>query len=156
MLREKSGGCHFLMASSIFAERTPAEVQTVLGSCVSVCLFDTRNCFGGMNHYMLPLWNGEGLATAKYGNIAIDKLLDRLISLGSDKKDLFAKVFGGAETLGDNAIYGIGKRNVLIAEDQLAAHGIPILASNVGGKVGRQIVFDTSTGLVYMKFIKEK
>ncbi|MBN1596957.1 MAG: hypothetical protein JW894_01580 [Bacteroidales bacterium] len=46
---------------------------------------------------MLPFWNGSGLATPKYGNIAIEKLLKKLVSMGSRKDQIIAKVFGGSE-----------------------------------------------------------
>ena len=64
---------HYLYPSALFAERTPFLVDTILGSCVAVCLYDEHKKIGGINHYMLPLWNGDGLATPKFGNIAIEK-----------------------------------------------------------------------------------
>lgn len=146
---------HYLYAGSIQVSRKPIEIQTVLGSCVSVCLFDIRNNVGGMNHYMLPIWKGDGLATAKYGNIAIERLLQKMLTLGTEKKHIIAKVFGGADRLGDDAVYGIGKKNIQIAEDQLAAYNIPIVSSNIGGTVGRKVLFKTGSGLVYMKFVND-
>ena len=70
-------------------------MTTVLGSCVSICLWDAHARVGGINHYLLPLWNGEGLPTPKYGNIAIERLIDKVRGLGGGKK-LVAKVFGGS------------------------------------------------------------
>lgn len=144
---------HFLYASTLFADRKPTDIQTVLGSCVAVCLFDPRLNVGGINHYMLPLWEGDGLATVKYGNIAIEKLIERMSALGSEKKSLVAKIFGGADSLGDQGFYGIGKRNIVVAQDILAALHIPVIASNVGGTIGRKILFNTGTGQVLMKFV---
>ncbi|HEY0744748.1 MAG TPA: chemotaxis protein CheD [Chryseosolibacter sp.] len=106
-----------------------------------------------MNHFMLPLWDGEGLATVKYGNIAIEKLLERMVALGASEKTLVAKVFGGADQLGELGYFSIGKRNVLVANDTLTTLGIPVVASNAGGKVGRKILFNTQTGQVLMKFV---
>lgn len=146
---------HFLYASTLFAEKKPTEIQTVLGSCVSVCLYDPVLNVGGINHYMLPLWTGEGLATAKYGNIAIEKLLERMIELGCYRKSLIAKIFGGAEQLGDHGIYGIGKRNVVVAHETLSSLKIPVVASSVGGDIGRKIRFNTGTGQVLMKFVNQ-
>ena len=106
-----------------------------------------------MNHFMLPLWNGEGLATAKFGNIAIEKLLERMLVLGSNKKSLVAKVFGGADQLGEHGCFSIGKRNILLANDSLASLNVPVVASNVGGTVGRKVLFNSQTGQVLMKFV---
>src|SRR5258708_2971389 len=91
---------HYLLPSPIFSAREPYIVDTILGSCVAVCLYDVKLKFGGMNHYMLPLWNGEGLASPKYGNIANDKLFERMLRLGSSKQNLVAKVFGGSNQIG--------------------------------------------------------
>lgn len=146
---------HFLYASSLFAERTPTDIQTVLGSCVAVCLYDQVLHIGGMNHFMLPVWKGDGMPSAKYGNIAIEKLLQRMHNLGSVEKNIVAKVFGGADMLGDKSLYGIGKRNLQTAFDELAEKRIPVIASNVGGKVGRKVRFQSSTGIVYLKFVNE-
>ncbi|HEX2974864.1 MAG TPA: chemotaxis protein CheD, partial [Bacteroidales bacterium] len=57
---------HFLYPSTLFVSREPVIVNTILGSCVAVCLYDTLLKYGGINHYMLPLWNGQGLASPKF------------------------------------------------------------------------------------------
>jgi len=142
---------HYLYPSALFAERTPYLVDTVLGSCVAVCLFDDHKKIGGINHFMLPLWNGEGLATPKYGNIAIEKLIERMIQLGCKKENLKAKLFGGASQI--NSSMEIGLRNVEVAKELLSQHRIPIIAENVFGKVGRKLRYDTGTGQVMMKFL---
>ena len=70
----------------LFANITPTVVTTILGSCVSVCFSDPVMKMGGINHYMLPYWNGQGLASPKFGNIAIEKLLEKMISMGVIKE----------------------------------------------------------------------
>ena len=75
---EEGLGKHYLYPSALFAEKTPFMVDTVLGSCVAVCLFDNQLKIGGINHYMLPFWNGNGLASPKYGNIATEKLVEKM------------------------------------------------------------------------------
>jgi chemotaxis protein CheD len=89
---------HFLYPSALFASRERHKVSTILGSCVAVCLYDPIAQIGGINHFMLPFWNGQGLASPKYGNIAIERLVEKMISLGCKKNNLKAKVFGGGET----------------------------------------------------------
>ena len=103
---------YFLHPSNLFVSNTPYQITTVLGSCVAVCLFDPVNKIGGMNHYMLPLWNGEGLASPKYGSIAIEKLVNKMTEKGAVYKNMIAKVFGGAELFGTKInYYNIGERN---------------------------------------------
>jgi chemotaxis protein CheD len=142
---------HYLYPSALFAERTPYLVDTILGSCVAVCLYDDKTKIGGINHFMLPLWNGDGLATPKFGNVAIEKLIERMIQLGCKKENLKAKLFGGASQI--NSSMEIGLRNVEVAKDILAQHKIPVIAENVFGKVGRKIRYNTGTGQVMMKFL---
>jgi chemotaxis protein CheD len=148
---------HFLYPSTIFVDRTPHHIQTVLGSCVSICVYDTHNHFGGMNHYMVSLWKGNGLASPKYGNIAIESLIDKMITLGCAKKNLIAKVFGGAdvlENLSDH--FQIGVNNIAIAMDMLDQNKIPITAKSTGGKLGRKITFNSLTGEVLMRYIEKQ
>lgn len=140
---------HFLFPGTLFAAPEDHRISTVLGSCVAVCLWDSVARMGGINHYMLPLWNGEGLATPKYGNIAIKKLLARVLAMGCRQENLVAKVFGGANVMGTgNEVFMIGDRNVILAYQMLEEYGIPVAASDVGGRVGRKIVMHTATGIV--------
>ena len=128
------------------------EVTTVLGSCVSVCLWDKKQAIGGINHYLLPLWNGEGLPSPRYGNIAVRKLIDRMLALGCDRRTLRAKVFGGAALfININQLTNVGGRNILLAEDILAEEGIRVVNSDVGGVYGRKIIFNVLTGVVRVK-----
>jgi chemotaxis protein CheD len=144
---------HYLFPSAIFVDREPYRIDTILGSCVAVCLYDVKLKFGGMNHYMLPLWNGDGLASPKYGNIANDKLLQKMLNLGSWKQNIVAKVFGGANQFG---VVNVGERNIQMPREQLEMMGIRIVAESLGGKVGRKIRFDTYTGEVQMRYLISK
>ncbi|MCE3226859.1 MAG: cheD [Bacteroidetes bacterium] len=143
---------HYLYPSALFAEPEPYIIDTVLGSCVAVCLYDQKLRRGGINHYMLPFWNGEGLASPKFGNIAIEKLLERMIRQGSKKSDLVAKVFGGANQM--NATINIGARNIQIAEEMLAGLNIRIISKSMGGTVGRKMSFNSESGEILMRFLK--
>ncbi|MCQ2975687.1 MAG: chemotaxis protein CheD [Bacteroidales bacterium] len=146
---------HFLYPSTMFASVQPAEVTTILGSCVAVCLWDRYLGIGGINHYMLPTWNGMELASPKYGNIAIERLLERMEQLGAQKKNLVAKVFGGGEVISvTSSIMHIGERNILVAEQMLNELGIHIMSRSTGGNSGRKIIYNTHTGEVLQCFIK--
>ncbi|MEJ2184221.1 MAG: chemotaxis protein CheD [Nitrospirota bacterium] len=144
----------FLHAGMIFSSLKPHVVVTVLGSCVSVCLWDSGLRAGGINHYLVPFWNGEGLMSPRYGNVAIRKLISKMLSLGGKREALVAKVFGGASLMTESTLFTcVGERNIALALDVLAQEGIPIVKQDVGGKSGRRIVFDTQTGSVLMKRI---
>ena len=144
---------YYLFPSALFADKQPHLVDTILGSCVAVCLHDQKLKIGGINHFMLPLWNGDGLASPKYGNVAIEKLVENMFKMGATKNTLIAKIFGGANQM--MASISIGDRNIEVARSQLAEYGIKIVAESVGGNIGRKIRFDTSTGQVLMKFLSK-
>lgn len=145
----------FLHSGMLFVRRGEYKIVTVLGSCVSVCLWDPQMKMGGINHYLLPLWNGEGLPSPRYGNIAIAKLIKDMLLKGSKERNLKAKVFGGSSTANiTRGLLSVGKRNIILALDVLKDRGIPIISSDVGGTFGRKIIFNTETGIVLVKKIK--
>lgn len=149
-----NGGCKefYLHPGMVYVEQEPCEVTTVLGSCVSVCLWDSQLAIGGINHYLLPLWNGEGLPSLRYGNIAVRRLIDRVLMLGCERKNLRAKIFGGASMISaTNMLFNVGGRNIILAEDMLAEEKIKIIGRDVGGNLGRKIIFNTHTGVVRLK-----
>jgi chemotaxis protein CheD len=140
---------HFLFPGTIFADPLEYRISTVLGSCVAVCLWDKVARRGGMNHMLLPLWNGEGLATPKYGNIAMEKLLSKVLSIGCHREHLVAKIFGGANvTRTGLEVFMIGDRNITLALQMLDEFRIPVVAKDVGGRVGRKIIMNSETGVI--------
>jgi len=148
---------YYLYPANLFADRQPFKISTLLGSCVAVCLYDRKLQYGGMNHFMLPLWNGEGLASPKFGNVAVQQLITKMIQLGSYKKDIVAKVFGGAAVLATgNKGVTVGDRNIYVARQELDRFDIRIVAASTGGNLGRKIIFDNRTGDVFQKYIKKE
>jgi len=148
---------HFLYPAALFASNEPYIINTILGSCVAICLWDPVTRKGGMAHYMLPLWNGEGLASPKYGNIAIDKLIEKMQSFGCQKANLKAKIFGGGEVIESfTSYFYIGRRNIEIAHELLNEKNIPIIGSSTGGKLGRKVIFNTYTGEVRQRYVKRQ
>ena len=148
---------YMLYPANIFADSTPYIVSTVLGSCVSVCLYDPVLRQGAINHYILPIWNGNDAATMKYGDMAIIRILEKLLRFGSKFENVVSKVYGGAEVLtGMPANFHIGSRNIQIAFEILTEFEIPVLFTDVGGKKGRKIIFNTYTGEVEMLYIQQE
>ena len=146
-----------LYPADVFVGETPCLVTTVLGSCISVCLYDSVLNQGAINHYILPHWNGHDLATMKYGNMSIIRILGELLMLDSKYENVVAKVFGGAEVLLKTPTsFHIGRRNAQIAFEILKEFKIPVLFSDVGGNKGRKISFNTLTGEVELEYIGNK
>lgn len=151
LIREQNLKTHYLYPGAIFVKSERHLVTTVLGSCVSVCLWHPGSGVGGINHYLLPLWNGEGLPTPKYGNVAIVRLIEKVRALAG-KGELIAKVFGGASMWArTEGALAVGERNVELAFRVLEEHGIPVVSQDVWGEMGRKIIFDTGTGSVLLR-----
>ncbi|MDD5718011.1 MAG: chemotaxis protein CheD [Sulfuricurvum sp.] len=147
------GSSIFIHVGQIHVDSAPAAISTVLGSCVAVCLFDSRLGVGGMNHYLLPFWNGNGLQSPKFGNIAIPKLIETMMAKGSVPRSMEAKIFGGASmNIGGSEAMMIGQKNILVAREILQEYKIAIVAEDVGGQSGRKIQFDLERGKVLMKY----
>lgn len=144
----------YLFPGELLVTPDPCTVTTILGSCVAVCLWDPVVGCGGITHFVLPHSVDGRLASPRFGVTAIRLVLDGLADLGSRGQDLEAKVFGGASVQGVAPKEGrpsLGECNVTVARRSLADLGIPILAADVGGGVGRKIRFDTGDGVVWVK-----
>ncbi len=146
---------HMLYPADIYVDGSSSRiVSTVLGSCISVCLYDTVLQKGAINHFMLPYWNGIDLDVMKYGNLSTIHILEELIKAGSEYKNIVAKVYGGAEVLADRPTnFHIGQRNIQVAHEILNEFQIPIITESTGGKKGRIIEFNTQTGEVVERFV---
>jgi chemotaxis protein CheD len=149
-----AGARVYLAPGRLYASAENAQVTTILGSCVAVCLFDPALRIGGINHFLLPL---GAPASPRFGDSAIGLLVDRLVELGADRRRLKGKVFGGAcvlEAFRDTP--SLGARNVEMAEARLAEAGIPIVGRDVGGFLGRKVVFDVGSGAAWVRPIEMK
>lgn len=132
----------FLAVGEVACPAAPHWVTTVLGSCVSLCLWDPVRGRGGINHTALP----RGGTTGRYGEVANDLLLQAMLDGGSHRPHLRAKLFGGASAFGD-----VGAQNIAAGLDALHRHGIPLLARRTGGHRGMLLHFRTDTAEVRLR-----
>ncbi len=143
----------FIHVGQIHIGFTPTEISTVLGSCVAVCLFDKYKMVGGMNHYLLPLWNGNGLQSPKFGNVSVPRMIQSMMDIGCNPSNMEAKIFGGASiNISSSEDMMIGKRNIFTAKEILDEYKIPVIAEDTGGATGRRIMMRSDTGKVFMKY----
>lgn len=130
-------------------------ISTVLGSCVSVCVFDSLNGVGGMNHFMLPgnkLEQGKSLdPSARYGSHAMELLLKHYTKLGGKRASLEAKVFGAGKVM--DGMSDVGRQNADFALEYLSSRNIQVVAVDVGNIYPRKVVFFPGTGRAYVKRI---
>ena len=127
-------------------------ITTILGSCISICLWDPVAGVGGMNHLLLPDVKTKG-AEVSTGATAMDRLINEMMPIGALRPRLHAKLFGGSSML--NGKTDIGLRNAAFGRGYLKNEGIPCDAENLGGTKARKIRFWPATGSVQMKFVEE-
>ena len=145
----------YLHPGQIFVALEPATVTTILGSCVSVCLWDSARGIGGINHYLLPTGVAGGSNGTRYGNVAIEHLVEKLAKAGTQTGHLNAKLFGGACVLAAmrNGSTHLGSKNVEIANEYLSKLGIPVITSDVGGDRGRKLIFHPHDGTAFIRHL---
>ncbi len=137
----------------IRAAAAPDQLQTVLGSCVGLALFDRQAGVAGLAHIMLPdADRAEPPQPGKFAASALPALIALLVRGGAARGRLQAKIAGGAAMFktrpGCEALLDIGLRNTRRVKELLKAEGITVLAEHCGGGKGRKILLDPATGLM--------
>lgn len=134
-------------------------ISTVLGSCISACIWDQVNGVGGMNHFLLPQRNNDhpnamdASYTARYGNWAMEYLVNELIKHGATRNNLKAKIFGGGKII-NGMTNDVGNGNVEFVLEYLKLENIPIIANDTGGPWPRKVMFDPLTGRAQVKKLR--
>lgn len=137
---------YYLQPGYIFVNTEPSLISTVLGSGVAVCVWDRVSGIGGMTHFQWP-WPGRGdKKTVKFGVISVVALIEMLIKLGASKENLQAQIYGGGHRY--YFAKDIGRKNVQSARRALKRSHIPIISEDVGGVLGRRLLYHTRTNEV--------
>lgn len=137
-------------------------ITTVLGSCISACVRDRESGIGGMNHFMLPETNEAkmkqgsdamiGNAT-RYGNYAMEHLINTILSNGGKRKNLEIKVFGGGKII--PTLSDVGKSNINFILDYIDQEGLLLVSQDLGDIYPRKVIYFPQTGKVGMKKIQD-
>lgn len=140
-------------------------IQTLLGSCVSACLYDDASGIVGMNHFLLAKRSGgkESPVPAdeagKYGDWAMEMLIGDMEKAGARRACLKAKAFGGAFVLPSNhsdRAFCVGEANSRFLVEFLRDHGIPLVSKDLGGSAGRFILFSSEDYSVSVRMVKTR
>ncbi len=133
-------------------------ITTILGSCISACIRDPKVGIGGMNHFMLPISNTASPSdidnAARYGNFAMEQMINDILRNGGSRDNLEVKIFGGGRVM--KGVTDVGKKNIDFVKEYLELEGLTILAEDVGGKYPRKVIYEPKTGKVKMKKIINK
>lgn len=133
-------------------------LTTVLGSCVSACLFDGIAGVGGMNHFLLsqPRHGDLGMdgAAERYGAYAMELLINEMLKAGASRSRMKAHLYGGANM--HAGMQEIGSANARFAIDFLARDGIPLTFSNLGGTSARRVDFRAVKGQARCRMLADQ
>jgi chemotaxis protein CheD len=155
-----------LKAGEIYIGDKPRLVATVLGSCISVTMFNIRLKIASICHGALPKYDKNQYISTdnytesfKYVDFSINYMVEKLTNYGIKPQEIQVKLFGGADMFSFNYEYGnkltVGKQNIQVALNTIENNNLKILTSDIGGIRGRKIFFYTDTGEVLLKRLKK-
>lgn len=147
----------YLKPGELTISETPAEISTLLGSCVSVTLYSPHQLVGGICHAMLP--RGGATGRFKYVDEAIGYMLEYFDRRKIKRTDIRVKLFGGSdmfEAKKASTLKTIGRQNLEVAQNILVTHKLLVTAKDIGGAHGRKLIFYPHTGEVYLKHLGKK
>ncbi|QFU24605.1 chemoreceptor glutamine deamidase CheD [Shewanella eurypsychrophilus] len=131
-------------------------IFTRLGSCVAACIWDPFLGIGGLNHFLLPEkelhedWHQLTSYSCRYGNLAMEQLINGILSAGGQRQRLKAKIFGGAQ-MTKSSVLNVGKSNIEFVKEYLDTEGIAIEGEDLGGPWPRKVLFHPNSGKVLLK-----
>jgi chemotaxis protein CheD len=135
--------------------RSDEVIATILGSCVAACIRDPQAGVGGMNHFMLAhslsgRWGGD-MSSTRFGNFAMEKLINELIKAGCARERMEIKLFGGGNVIETNN--AVGTDNAEFALKYLADEGLRCAAQDLGGPYPRRVIYNPGTGKVTRRLL---
>lgn len=125
-------------------------IMTVLGSCISACLWDSRMKIGGINHFMLPEGGAQDVS-GRYGSYAMELLINEMQKMGARRETMQAKIFGGGQVMQSFTTMNVGEKNTKFVINYLRTERIPIVSEDVMDIYPRKVVFFPVTGKAMVK-----
>ena len=136
-------------------------IVTVLGSCVSACIRDKVFGVGGMNHFMLPVnrnetsqWGGQLEESTRFGNFAMEKMINEILKNGGSRHNLEVKLFGGGKVISGMTTIDVGNRNIDFVRDYVQTEGLELAAEDLGDIYPRKVIYYPKTGKVRVKKLR--
>lgn len=150
-----------IMPGEFYVSKSREMIVTVLGSCISACVRDVELGIGGMNHFMLPQqgnhssksWGDSVSSASRYGNWAMEFLINEILKLGGTRRNLEFKVFGGGNVMKN--MTDIGSRNIQFVKDYIHQENFDISASDLGDTFARKVLYFPDTGAVKLRKLRE-
>lgn len=145
-----------MMGQHRISNRDDEMLVTTLGSCVAACVRDPVSGIGGMNHFLLPeVPEGQDEnvnAAARYGSVAMERLINGILGLGAKRNRLEVKLFGGARVI--DSSMDIGGKNAAFALDYIRREGLTLVGQDLGGSLARRVHYFPVTGRAMRKVLR--
>jgi chemotaxis protein CheD len=147
-----------ILPGEFYVSKIDEIITTVLGSCISACIRDPFAGVGGMNHFMLPVMKNMSMAmdhngsAERYGNYAMEHLINEILKNGGQRHNLEVKLFGGGKVL--SHMTDVGSRNIAFALDYVKTEGLKIISQDLGDIYPRKIQYNPLTGKARMKKLR--
>lgn len=143
-----------ILPGEYYVTRHDEMIVTVLGSCISACIRDPSAGIGGMNHFMLPADNqARGPthvdAAARYGNYAMEHMVNDILKHGGRRERLEVKIVGGGRILAQ--MTDIGRRNIEFVQQYIRCEGLRLVGTDVGGIHPRKVQYFPMNGSAKVK-----
>jgi chemotaxis protein CheD len=155
----------FLQTGDCFIGVQPTMVTTVLGSCLGVTMHVPKMGIGTICHAFLPdssdcrSSHTPEPQICRFVDTALQNMLETMDKIGVPRRELVIKMFGGSSGMAvrnvENTTYDIGRRNIAMARKLLKFARLDIQVEDVGGQRGRKLLFNTQTGEVWVKKLRE-
>lgn len=146
-----------ILPGEYYVTRSDEVIVTVLGSCISACVRDRKRGVGGMNHFMLPKQSGSYDTdimdkSTRYGNYAMEHMINDILKNGGQREDLEIKVFGGGRILA--TMTDIGQRNIHFIHEYIETEKLLLIAEDTGDIHPRKVMYFPFTGKARVKKLR--
>jgi len=150
-----------ILPGEYYVTKGDEAVSTTLGSCIAACIRDRVSGIGGMNHFMLPAsggaesdsWKAAGLGTGtRYGNFAMEHLINGILRNGGLRQNLEVKIFGGGRILAN--MTDVGMRNIVFVREYLKTEKLRLVGEDVGDAFPRMTLYFPATGKARVKRLR--
>ncbi|MEJ6476034.1 chemoreceptor glutamine deamidase CheD [Pseudoalteromonas piscicida] len=146
-----------VLPGEFYVSKQDELISTVLGSCIAACVYDEKLGIGGMNHFMLP--GAKALRevhaddlNCRYGNWAMEYLINEVIKNGASRTNLKIKLFGGGKII--SSMTDIGDGNIRFAQAYVEEESLNLISQDVGGPWPRKVVFHPQSGKAQVKKLR--
>ncbi|ASD65891.1 chemoreceptor glutamine deamidase CheD [Pseudoalteromonas piscicida] len=143
-----------VLPGEFYVSKQDELISTVLGSCIAACVYDEKLGIGGMNHFMLP--GAKALRevhaddlNCRYGNWAMEYLINEVLKNGASRSNLKIKLFGGGKII--SSMTDIGEGNIRFAQAYVEEESLNLVAQDVGGPWPRKVIFHPQSGKAQVK-----